>query len=154
MTAHLKIGAKPKVRRVRVYTRLSLPVRKRLTEYCAAKGVSERTVIETALSKHLDGTGDTATVLGRLDRLDVALDRERRQRELLQRDVEVLSESFGRFLRLWFAAHAQADAGHAGAARKAADAQYEQFARAIAEHFRSGHRFVHDLPNVDDEPGI
>jgi hypothetical protein len=27
---------------------------------------------------------------------------------------------------------------------------YEKFAAKIAEHFRRGHRLLHDLPNVDD----
>src|SRR5215831_3323711 len=45
----------PKIRRVRVYTRLSHPLRKRLAEYCAAAGRSERAVIEDAVGQYLQG---------------------------------------------------------------------------------------------------
>ncbi len=38
--------ATTKVRRVRVGTRLSLELRNRLTKYCAASGISERTISE------------------------------------------------------------------------------------------------------------
>ena len=48
--------AKTKVRRVRVCARLSVELRDKLAKYCAASGISERTVIEDALQKHLDGT--------------------------------------------------------------------------------------------------
>jgi hypothetical protein len=49
MTHPTTIHAAPKVRRVRVYPRLSLAIRKRLTEYCARKGVAERDIIEDAI---------------------------------------------------------------------------------------------------------
>ena len=50
--------ATTKVRRVRVGTRLSVELRARLTKYCAASGISERTIIEDALRKYLDATDD------------------------------------------------------------------------------------------------
>jgi hypothetical protein len=141
----------PKIRRARVYPRLSVPVRRRLAEYCAAKGVTERDFIEGAILEKLDGTSDGAKVLARLDRIDQTLDAERQRHELQQhdthRDVEVLSEAFGRFLRLWMFVHAgtfQQPTTHA-----AAEILYQQFAAKIAEHFLRGHRFIHDLPKVD-----
>jgi hypothetical protein len=154
--ATVTTAMRPKTRRVRVYTRLSLPLRKRLAEYCAAKGISERNVIETALEQLLESKSDTATVLARLDRLDLALDRERGQRERVHRDLEILSEAFGRFLRIWLLAHEPAVAEVVkapAAARAAAEARYQAFAKAIAEHFVRGHRFVHDLPQVAGDGG-
>ena len=91
--------ATTKVRRVRVGTRLSLELRNRLTKYCAASGISERTIIEDALRKYLEGTDDSALVLRRFDRLEHALAKD-------HRDMELLSEAFGRYMRLWLAAHA------------------------------------------------
>jgi hypothetical protein len=44
---------KTKVRRVRVCARLSVELRAKLAKYSAASGISERTVIEDALQKHL-----------------------------------------------------------------------------------------------------
>jgi hypothetical protein len=130
--------AKTKVRRVRVGTRLSLELRARLTKYCAASGISERTVIEDALRKYLEGTDDMALLLRRFDRIERAQARERR-------DLELLSEAFGRYMRLWFMAHAPSTAD-AGKARGTSEAQYKHFAQHLGAQFAQGHRFVDDLP--------
>ncbi len=106
----LTAKAVPKLRRVRVYPRLTLDVRKRLTEYCARKGLTERDIIEEAIRQYLDGTADSAKVLAQLERLALAIDAERERREGAHREVhraiEVLSEVFGRFVRLWLFVHA------------------------------------------------
>jgi predicted DNA-binding protein len=106
----LTAKAVPKLRCVRVYPRLTLDVRKRLTEYCARKGLTERDIIEEAIRQYLDGTADSAKVLAQLERLALAIDAERERREGAHREVhraiEVLSEVFGRFVRLWLFVHA------------------------------------------------
>jgi hypothetical protein len=149
----LTAKAKPKLRRVRVYPRLTLDVRKRLTEYCARKGLTERDIIEEAIRQYLDGTGDSAKVLAQLERLALAIDAERERREGAHREVhraiEVLSEVFGRFMRLWLFVHAATF--ERPATQEAAEAMYEQFAAKVAEYFRRGHRFLHHLPNLDDK---
>jgi hypothetical protein len=143
--------AKTKVRRVRISTRLSVELRAQLTKYCAASGISERMVIEDALSKHLHNTDDMALIARRLDGI---------VRELAHdhRDLELLSEAFGRYMRLWFMAHAPstAEAGK-GATRGAGETQYRQFAQHLGAQFKQGHRFVHDVPveafgDEDDSP--
>ena len=132
--------ATTKVRRVRVGTRLSVELRARLTKYCAASGISERTIIEDALRKYLDSKDDSALLIRRFDRIEHALARD-------HRDLELLSEAFGRYIRLWFTAHAPntAEAGKA-AARGAAEAQYKRFAQHLGVLFTQGHRFIDDLP--------
>jgi hypothetical protein len=132
--------ATPKVRRVRIGTRISVELRNRLTKYCAASGLSERTVIEDALRKYLDATDDTALLLRRFDRVDRALARE-------HRDVELLSATFGRYMRSWFAAHvpSTSDAGMA-ATRSAAETEYKKFAQHVGAEFAQGHRFIDDFP--------
>jgi hypothetical protein len=149
-TTHGKSHAPPKVRRVRVYPRLSLPIRKRLTEYCARKGVTERDIIEEAILQYLDGSSDSAKVLGRLERMDMALDAERQRRDAQQleahRDLELLSEAFGTFLRLWFATQQPPKPE----ARQMGESGYAAFALRLAEQFLRGHRFIHDLPKVED----
>jgi hypothetical protein len=143
--------AKTKVRRVRVGTRLSVELRAQLTKYCAASGISERTVIEDALSKHLHNDDNTALIVRRLDRTN-------RELAHAQRDLELLSEAFGRYMRLWFMAHAASttEAGK-GATRGAGETQYRQFAQHLGAQFKQGHRFVHDVPveafgDEDDGP--
>ena len=58
-----------KERRVRFCTRLTLETRNRLTKYCAASGIAERSVVETALEQFLQGTNDRALLLTRFDQL-------------------------------------------------------------------------------------
>jgi hypothetical protein len=142
----------PKVRRVRVYPRLNLAIRQRLTAYCARKGLTERDAIEEAIVQYLDGSSDSAKVLGQLQRLALTLDAERERRDEAHREVhgalEVLSEAFGRFLRLWMFVHAAAF--QRPATVEAADGLYQQFAAKLAEYFLRGHRFLDDLPKVGD----
>jgi hypothetical protein len=119
---------------MRMGTRLRPDLRARLARYNAANGLSERVATEQALTKHFEGSDDRALLLRRLDRVDEALAHDRRELEL--------SEAFGRYLRLWFLAHAPAtEAG----VLNAAEAQYQLFARHLAAHFSKGHRFSDDF---------
>ena len=125
-----------KVRGIRMGTRLRPDLRARLARYSAASGLSERVVIEEALTKHFEGSDDGSLLLRRFDRVDEAQARDRRA-------LEILSEAFGRYLRLWFLTHTPAkEAG----ALNAAEAQYQWFARHLAAHFSKGHRFSDDFP--------
>ena len=145
--------AVPKPQRVRVYPRLSLEVRKRLSEYGARKGLTERDLIEEAIRQYLDGTSDGAKILGQLERLALAIDAERERRESAHREVhraiEVLSEAFGRFVRLWMMVAPRRRLQGTLITEEAADALYAKFAAKVAEYFRRGHRFLHDLPTID-----
>jgi hypothetical protein len=133
-----------KVRRVRISTRLSVPLRIRLAKHCAASGISERTIIEDAVTKYLDDAGNTALLLRRLDRIEQVLAGG-------HRDVEILSEAFGRYMRLWFTAHVpDASQGNGSAAVASAEKAYALFARHLGERLSEGHRFLDDLP---DEAG-
>jgi hypothetical protein len=129
--------AKTKVRRVRVCARLSVELRDKLAKYCAASGISERTVIEDALQKHLGNESDTELLLRRFDHVGRDMARH-------HRDLELLSEAFGRYMRLWFVAHAPS-AGEAGKAA-AGEVPYKQFAQHLGTQFKQGHRFIDDFP--------
>ncbi len=148
----------PKVRRVRIYTRLSHPLRQRLLAYCAAAGRSERAVIEDAVDRYLANPGKDASAAGPIDRLAQAIDDDRRLRERQHRDLELLSQMFGRFLRLWAIVHAPTfkqpatpeAAEMLSQHRATGEAFYKRLAASVADQFRRGHRFADDLPNVDD----
>ena len=152
--------AVPKVRRVRIYTRFSHALRKHLLAYCAATGRSERAVIEDAVARYLANPAKDPSTSGPLDRLAQAIDDDRRLRERQHRELEILSETFGRFLRLWTMVHAPtfAHAATTEAAealsrqRAAGESLFRRFAGNVAEHFRRGHRFVHDLPGLEGSP--
>jgi predicted DNA-binding protein len=133
------MAGKAKVRRVRVYTRLSAELRDRLSGYCAASSIAERAVFEEAIQQYVDRVGDLALVLRRLDRLGRAGAR-------LHRDVELLSEAFAVFVRLWFA-HTPTipEDGKAGA-RSTAESRYRLFVEHVGQQFSGGRRFLDDLP--------
>jgi hypothetical protein len=149
--------AVPKARRVRVYTRLSHALRKHLLAYCAATGRSERAVIEDSVARYLANPAKDPSTSGPLDRLVQAIDDDRRLRERQHRDLELLSEAFGRFLRLWTIVHAPTfkqpatpDAAETLSQQRAAgEALYKRLAANVADHFLRGHRFVHDLPGLE-----
>jgi hypothetical protein len=148
----------PKVRRVRVYTRLSHPLRKRLLAYCAAAGRSERAVIEDAVDGYLANPGKDVSAAGPIDRLAQAIDHDRRLRERQHRDFELLSQMFGRFLQLWMTAHASVFAQPATPAaaealtkqRGVGEAFYKRLAASVADQFRRGRRFADDLLGPGD----
>jgi hypothetical protein len=143
---------------VRVYTRLSHALRKHLLAYCAATGRSERAVIEDAVERYLANPAKDPSTSGPLDRLAQAIDDDRRLRERQHRDLELLSATFGRFLRLWTIVHAPTfkqpatpeAAEMLSRQRAAGEALYKRLAAAVADQFLRGHRFVHDLHNVND----
>ncbi len=141
----------PKARRVRVYTRLSHPLRRRLLAYCGAAGRSERAVIEDSVDRYLANPGKDASAEGPIDRLAQAIDDDRRLRERQHRDFELLAQMFGRFLRLWTIVHAPTFKQPAPPEAVAtSEALYTRIAARVADEFRRGHRFADDLPNVDD----
>jgi hypothetical protein len=147
-----------KVRRVRVYTRLSLGLRKHLLAYCAATGRSERAVIEDAVARYLASPGKDPATPGALDRLTQAIDDDRRVRERQHHDLEILSEAFGRFLRVWTTVHAPTftppatpQAAEALSRQRASgESLYKGFVASVADHFLRGHRFADDLPGLGD----
>jgi hypothetical protein len=140
--------AVPKDRRERVYPRISHAIRKRMTEYCACKGVTERDFIEDTILQRLDGTSDSAKVLGQLERLALALDAQQQQRDLQHRELEMLSAAFGRYLRLWFLVHLPPDSEEK---QQAGADMFRDFAARLAEEFARGRRFVDDFPKIGDK---
>src|SRR5260370_37142067 len=129
-----------KVRRVRISTRLAVLLRIRPAKPCAAGGISERTAIEDAIAKHLDDASNTALLLRRLDRIEQVLAGG-------HRDVQILSEAFGRYIRLWFTAHVpDASQGNMPAALASASRAHAQFAPQLPERRSRGHRLADDLP--------
>jgi hypothetical protein len=133
------MSAKAKVRRVRVYTRLTEAIRDQLSSYCAASGISERAVFEAALQQYINGTSDMTLVLRRLDRLGRACERS-------HRDQRLSTEAFAVFVRLWFAHTPSIPEDAKPAARSTAESRYRQFVEYVTQQFSGGPRFLDDLP--------
>ena len=153
-----KVRKNPKVMRVRLYTRLSHALRKNLYAYSKATGRSERAVIEDAVARYLAHPAKDPSASGPLDRLARAIDDDRRLRERQHRDLEILSEAFGRFVQAWTFVHgatfkepATPEASAVVSQQQAAgEALYKRFVARVAGQFVRGHRFAHDLPGLGD----
>jgi hypothetical protein len=136
-----------KSERVRVYTRFSLPVRERLHAYSEAKGRSECAVMEEAVARYLANPDNDPAASGPLDRLAQAIDDDRRLQDRQHRDLELLSETLGCFLRVWMSVHAPTF--NKPATPDAGEELYLGFAAKVADKFRRGHRFIQDLPGLE-----
>ena len=123
----------------RVHPYLPGELRDRLAAYCAASHVTESAVMCEALQQFLDRTGDLPLLLRRLDRQSRALER-------LERDVDLQSQAFGLFLRIWFAHTPRIPRDARGAAQASGEGRYRTFLDRLAELMGRGRRFVDDLP--------
>ncbi len=132
--------------RVRLLPYVDPALAQRVDQFCAATDVTVSAVVAAAIGQYLDGTSDATLVLRRLDRLGRAVARN-------QRDVELLSEAFAVFVRLWFAHTPAIPEAAKGSVRASAESRYRQFVEHVAEQFSGGHRFLDDLPHeaIGDE---
>ncbi len=127
-------------KRVRIQAYVEPELARKIVQRRMAMGASESGIVRSSLVEYLDGTSDAELLLRRLDRLG-------RADERLQRDIELLSESFGAFLRIWFA-HTPALPEDAKAfARATAERRYQQLIEHVGQRFSGGHRFLDDLPH-------
>ena len=121
---------------------------KRLIAQCAATNTSESAVIREALHRYWGDSpaSDAALIMGRLDRVSRAQTRA-------QRDLELLTEAFAVFVKLWFAHTPAIAEGARQSARTTAEGRYMHFVEFVASQFSAGRRFLEDLPRdvVADE---
>jgi hypothetical protein len=123
----------------RIQPYIAREVRERLTRHCAGLGVTESGVVNEAIVQYLDGTADAALLMRRQDRLDRGVQR-------LTRDLELLSQTIGVFLRVWLAHSPPLPKEARGAALASAEHRYRQILDRVAAQFTGGKRFVDDLP--------
>lgn len=134
----------PRRRAERIQPYIAREVRQRLARHCAGLGLTESAVVNEALTHYLDGTSDATLWMRRQDLLDRRLQR-------LARDVEILSQTVGMFLRIWFA-HTPPlprDARHA--ASQSGEQRYRLLLERVGEQFTDGKRFTDDLPPLGGE---
>jgi hypothetical protein len=129
----------PRRGRIRLQSYIETPMGQRLEAFCAAKGLTEGAVVHAALGQYLDGTGDAALVMRRLDRLG-------RAGERTQRDLELVAETLALFVQMWLAHTPQLPEDARASARTSAHLRFQQFVTRLAEKFSGGHRFIDDLP--------
>jgi len=125
--------------RVRLLPYVAEEIARRVANVSASTGVTESAIVEAALRQYLDGTGDKTLLLRRLDRLGQAVTRDRRE-------LEILSQAFAVFMRLWFAHTPSLEEDAKPSARVNAESRYQQFVEHVGKQFSDGRRFVDDLP--------
>jgi hypothetical protein len=125
--------------RVRLQPYVPPELAERLSAFCAATSATESGAVQAALGQYLDQTGDMTLLLRRLDRLG-------RAGERTQRDLELLSQAFAFWLRLWFASVPNLAQDAKASARITAENRYKHFVEHLAEQFAGGKRFLDDLP--------
>jgi hypothetical protein len=134
----------PRRRAERIQPYIAREVRQRLARHCAGLGLTESAVVNEALTQYLDGTSDATLWMRRQDLLD-------RRVQRLARDVEILSQTVGMFLRVWFA-HTPALRKEARqAASQSGEQRYRLLLERVGEQFTGGKRFTDDLPPLSRE---
>lgn len=114
---------------------------KRLDQLAARKSVSKSAVIAAALSSFLSPDGDDqreAAFAKRLDRLS-------RQFERLERDQNVLIETFALYLRYFLTVSIPVPEAQQEAARAQGRARYLQFIQQLARHLQRGRSLVREV---------
>ena len=135
-----------KTTREQIFPDLTPTLRKRLRLYASRRGASESSIVERALTDHLDGdVTDRALILNRLDR-------QVRGLATLQRDVELLAQGFGLFVQLWFAHTPRIADDLRAAAEKEALRRYSQFLDHVVSEIAAGRRFARDAAEQLDDP--
>ena len=133
------MSARTRTGRVRLLPYVDAPIAKRLQAFSAATGITASAVVEAALGQYLDQISDAKLLMRRLDRLGRAQARA-------HRDVELLSEAFATWIKLWFAHTPQIPEDAKASARISAHARYRQFVTHLAEQMAEGSRFLDALP--------
>ncbi len=125
--------------RKRIYPYVTLELDRQLRAYCAARGVTESAVAQSAIEAHLNRDAkDNVLIMRRLDRVA-------RTQERHHRDLELLSEAFAVFVQIWFAHTPRIPDSEKSAAKHTAHSRYEQFIQFVGSQFGAGARLVRDV---------
>lgn len=114
-------------------------LRERLSTHCAAGATNENAVVTAALYQYFENANDKELLLRRLDRLDQAAGQ-------LLRGLDLQSEAFAVFIKIWFAHTPSIGADGRRAALAVSETRYRQFVEYVAARMASGMRFALDLP--------
>ena len=127
---------------VRLLPWVEASLAKRLAAYSAATGISASAVVRVALRQYLDQTSDATLLMRRLDRLGRAGAR-------MHRDLEILSEAFALWTKLWFAHTPNVPEDAKPFARASAESRYRQFVDYLGR--ASSGRFVRGSTSFENK---
>jgi hypothetical protein len=129
--------------RTRIHPYVTRDLAGRLNAYSGAKGLTESAVVQSALEGHFDGDEkDNAVIIRRLDRLGRAVVRQ-------QRDLEVLSEAFALFVRIWSAYVPDLSEADREAAKRSGARRFDEYLAHLSQRLASGSRLVKSVVTED-----
>jgi hypothetical protein len=139
---------RPRAGRQQLHPYIAQDVYERLKAYCARRGLPDSGVVEVALREHLDQASEAALIMRRLDRIE-------RRVSKVHRDLEMLCECFGVWVRLWFAHTPELPDSAKPAAQMSARKRFDQFEEFVAKRLHAGERLAVDLLGEDspEPPG-
>jgi hypothetical protein len=120
---------KPAARRqikVRVEPELSVEVKR----YCAAHGITETALMQAALKEYLTNTSPYEVLVRRLDRISLQVEQARHA-------VQMLTEAFASFVRLWLAHTPEVPSHDAASVWREALPRYRRFVDHVAKRLHS-----------------
>jgi len=113
----------------------------RLKAFAAMRGVSQSSIVDTALTCFLSpDSGDQreAAIAKRLDRLDRHFDK-------LERDQNILLEALAVYIKYFFTVTHPIPDAHQEAARAQGRQRYSQFIEQLASHLQRGNSLVEEI---------
>lgn len=131
--------------RQQLHPYIAQDVYERLKAYCARRGLPDSGVVEVALREHLDQASEAALIMRRLDRVERRLAKS-------HRDLEMLCECFGVWVRLWFAHTPELPDSAKSAAQLSARKRFDQFEEFVAKRIHAGERLSVDLLGEEAAP--
>jgi hypothetical protein len=126
-------------RRARITSSLPGPLRHRLSEHSAAKGIYECEALRSAVEQYLDGTSDMTLLYRSIASNNRKIDR-------LQRMLELNGEMLNACLHLYLEAASPATEAANPARRRKARLLYQAIVDRVTETLSSGKTWVDDLP--------
>ncbi len=124
--------------RRQIHPYLPIELHKRLQAYCAARDVTETSVIQAALQDYLDDSSDKTLLMRRLDRISRALDR-------VGRDQDITAETIAVFVQVWLGFAPKLEGSEREAAKLSGRSRYQQFIEEVARRYSAGTRLVDDI---------
>jgi hypothetical protein len=131
--------------RSQVHAFINDDIYQRLKALTARRGLSDCSVIETALKQYLDQSSDAALIMRRLDRAG-------RRIEKIRSDVEILTEFVSLWARLWFAHTPQIPDAHKASAKLQASRRYQEFLGYVEKRLSGSQRLATELVGEDPLP--
>lgn len=128
----------PRRRCVRIHPYVDAVLAQRLAVHCASTGLSTSAVVERALGEHLGDEKRTLAVFLGLERIGRAIERT-------HRDLELLMEAFGIWVKIWFAHMPRIGGDDLDLVRRSAESRFMEFVEEVAQDYSSGHHFLEEL---------